>query len=346
MSGPLAIGRALWWDGRGRLWHRRERRWAGAVAPLLVAAVTGVSGPPWRTESVVFTSTSVAVVTVIRRGSRRRFVVKVPWSADGVTALRRQAGVLTVLHRDARLHRLRPLLPHCVWQGAFEGRYFCVEEALPGVPAGAVMLRDGGAGTLLRAAAGVIGDLHALTAESTVLDAPAVTAWVDAPLDRLAAYAAARPRADRLAAALRRLRAELLAALVGRRVRTGWIHGDFWPGNLLAAPPDTVTGVVDWDRAAARQLPLHDLLHLYVFARRLASGEELGDIVTHALRGGIGAAVAVPGADSAAWLDGIPPRAAVLLYWLRHMRLFIDAEGDHDRSRWRRGNVERVLINV
>jgi aminoglycoside phosphotransferase (APT) family kinase protein len=199
---------------------------------------------------------------------------------------------------------------------------------------------------VLLGATRVIGDLHARTCEQTLLDHAAVEAWVDAPLRRLAVFSATRPRRDRLLDAVRRMREELVVALAGRTVRTSWIHGDFWPGNLLAAPPGAVTGVVDWDRAAARQLPLHDLLHLHVFSRRLARGDELGEVVVHALHCGIGEALDVPDAEVATWLDGIPQRSAVLLYWLRHILLFIDSEGDHESPRWLRGNVEHVLVNV
>jgi aminoglycoside phosphotransferase (APT) family kinase protein len=329
-------------------WLRRaERRWTAAVAPRLVAGVTAAGDAGWRTEALAFTSTSVAVATVTRPGATRSFVVKVPWTAEGAEGLRRQAAVLAMLRRDSRLPSLRPVLPRCVGQGEVEGRYYCVEEALPGVPANAIMLRRTGRAALLGAATRVIGDLHARTREQTLLGGAAVEAWVDAPVRRLEAFAATRPQRDRLLDAVWRLREELTATLVGRTVSTSWIHGDFWPGNLLAAPPGAqVTGVVDWDRAAARQLPLHDLLHLHVLARRLARGDELGDVVIRALRQGIDEALGVPAGEVAAWLDGIPQRPALLLYWLRHILLFIDSEGDHDNPRWLRGNVERVLVNV
>lgn len=332
--------------------HRPERRWAAEVAPLLVAGFGTGPVAAWRTESVAFTSTSVAVATVTRPDSARRFVVKMPWTADGVDGLRRQADVLATLRDDERLAALRPVLPSCLGQGDIAGRPYWVEEALPGVPASLVMGRGGRRDTVLAAAARVIGDLHAGTAEPMRVDDAAVDAWVGAPLRRLVAYADGRPGSRRLLDGVARLRAELPAALAGRTLRTCWIHGDFWPGNLLTAParagvPEArLTGVVDWDRAAARQLPLHDLLHLHVFARRLARGEELGEIVVRALRGGVGDALAVPPARLDSWLDGIPPRAAVLLYWLRHVALFLDSGGDHDKPRWRRGNVERVLAHV
>ncbi|WP_446220876.1 hypothetical protein [Micromonospora sp. IBHARD004] len=78
----------------------------------------------------------------------------------------------------------------------------------------------------------------------------------------------------------------------------------------------------------------------------MAGGEELGEAVVRALRRGIGEALDVPAREVAAWLDTVPQRAALLLYWLRHILLFIDSEGDHDNPRWFRGNVDRVLVNV
>jgi aminoglycoside phosphotransferase (APT) family kinase protein len=334
-------------EQRAHWLHRSERDWAGGVAPQLVASVAARADAAWRTEEVVFTSTSVAVVMVTRPGCARRFVVKVPWTAEGTESLRRQAEVLAALHADPRLHSLRPLMPWCVGEGEVEGRYFCVEEALPGAPASAAVLRRGRRAALLGAAGRVIRDLHARTCEETLLDDATVEAWVDLPLRRLEALSATRLRREQLVDAVGRLREELVTALLGRTVHTSWIHGDFWPGNLLAAPPGAdVTGVVDWDRASANQLPLHDLLHLHVLARRLARGDELGDVVVRALRDGIGAAIGVPVPDVATWLDGIPQRPAVLLYWLRHIMLFIDSEGHRDNPRWLRGNVERVLANV
>lgn len=332
-------------EQRARWLHRSEREWAGAIAPRLVAATAADNG--WRTESIQFTSTALAVVTVGSPDTSKRFIVKVPWTSEGAAGLRRQADVLGTLHLDPRLRDLHPLLPRCVEQGDVDGRYYCIEQALPGVPASAVMARRGRRDALVTAATRVIADLHVRTREEISIDSSTIDSWVHEPLGRLEAFSAAHGHGAVLLRAVASLRVELEKVLSGRTVHTSWIHGDFWPGNLLAASqqPD-VTGVVDWDSASTRQLPLHDLLHLHVFSRRLARGDELGDVVVHALHGGIGDAVGVPADRVAAWLDDIPERPAVLLYWLRHVLLFIDTGGHHDSPRWLRSNVERVLVNI
>ncbi|MGC1212185.1 MAG: aminoglycoside phosphotransferase family protein [Micromonospora sp.] len=338
---PVLRNRLACWQ------HRPERDWTAAVAPRLVARATATDTARWRTETVAFTSTSVAVATL--RGSRpgERYVVKVPWTGQAVDGLRRQAEVLDRLRSDPRLPELRAVLPSCAAQGEVEGRYYCVEPALRGAPASGMLLRRTRRAALLASASRIVRALHERTREPTRLDRVVVTPWVDAPLQRLEEYVATHPERDRLRDTLCRLREELIAALVGRTVHTSWIHGDFWPGNLLAVtPPGQVTGIVDWDRASAHQLPLHDLLHLHVLARRLTRGDELGETVVRALRHGIDRTLDVPADEAAAWLDGIPPRPALLLYWMRHILLFIDSEGDHDDPRWIRGNVERVLVNV
>jgi aminoglycoside phosphotransferase (APT) family kinase protein len=346
VKGTIARVRPVLRDRLAGWLRPHERRWSAGVAAQLVAeAMPGQTG--WRTTSVIVTSTSVAVATVVRAECPRRYLVKIPWTAAGVVSLRHQAAVLERLRQEPRLSGLRPLLPRCVGQGEIEGRHYSVEEALPGVSASALMLQRDHRGALLRAATGVISELHARTREQTVLDRSTVYDWVDMPLRRIEELVLTRPQGTRLVDAVARLREELVAVLVGRSVHVSWIHGDFWPGNVLAAAPSgVVTGVIDWDCAGPGQLPLHDLLNLHVFARRLTGGGELGAIVVRALQCGIDQTLAVPAGDVATWLDAIPERAALVLDWLRHVLLFVDSEGDHDKPRWLRGNVERVLVNV
>jgi hypothetical protein len=328
--------------------HQSELRWVAAAAPRVLARVEGVPEGGRRTEAVRWTGTSVAVAVVAHASDARRFVVKVPAAAEGVARLRRQANVLSALQRDPRLRDWQAALPRPVHQGEVAGRYYCIEEALPGEQAARLVRRGRQAPALLDASARLIGGLHSRTARERRVDGAAVEAWVGLPLRRLERFAETRPRHGELRAGVDRLRRDLAAALLGRTVGLGWIHGDFWPGNILASPESgRITGVVDWDQAAAAdQLGLHDLLHLYLHARRLARGEELGDVVVGALTDGVPEAIGVRAGLVDAWTDGIPPRAALLLCWLRHATLFLDSDGHRDNRYWLGSNVDKVLLHV
>ncbi|MGZ4776788.1 MAG: phosphotransferase family protein [Oryzihumus sp.] len=72
-------------------------------------------------------------------------------------------------------------------------------------------------------------------------------------IERLAGWRISEPAAetviDRLAGVQRRLRHHWAP--------TTWVHGDFWPGNLLVEG-DEITGVVDWERSEQVGGPLRD----------------------------------------------------------------------------------------
>jgi CelD/BcsL family acetyltransferase involved in cellulose biosynthesis/aminoglycoside phosphotransferase (APT) family kinase protein len=63
-----------------------------------------------------------------------------------------------------------------------------------------------------------------------------------------------------------------------RDVPRGFMHGDFWTGNLLV-DDERLVGVVDWPAATADGLPVLDLLHLEVSAIRERTGLQLGGVL-------------------------------------------------------------------
>jgi aminoglycoside phosphotransferase (APT) family kinase protein len=298
--------------------------------------------PDWFTERVAITDTALVVAIVRCRTSGRRRVVKMPCSGQGADSLRRQTEVLTALHRDERLAGWLDVVPRPRTYGEIAGRGFWVEDALDGRPVPAKALRSAEGGAILAAATRLIEELHSRTSTNWTVGGKEVAEWIDRPLRRLETFYTGRPRHDDHLVGLQRLGVDLSTELADRRVRLSWIHGDFWTGNLLVRGP-AVTGIVDWDRAEPHQLPLHDLLHLAVFARRVRDGCELGDVVIRALRDGLVDAIGISSSQLDVWLDGVPPRTAILLLWLRHISLFIESEGHGDNRDWVRRNVDNVL---
>jgi hypothetical protein len=131
-------------------------------------------------------------------------------------------------------------------------------------------------------------------------------------------------------------------------VPCGFAHGDFWSGNLLVET-GRLTGVVDWDAAAAARPALLDLIHLRlvdaarptalswgaaVVERLLPWGRSGGDDVSAEYCRRIGFE---PTAEQL--------RALAIAYWLHRVAYQLGHYADRS-SRWIAGNVELVLQNL
>jgi len=128
---------------------------------------------------------------------------------------------------------------------------------------------------------------------------------------------------------------------------SGWAHGDFWPGNLLARGGG-LAAVIDWDAADPASLPLIDLLHLLALgdhrSRRLPHGRRCSEVLWPLARNGgnrdIGAYCEATGTPA----DPGTLEALALAYWLtrvaRDLRTFADRAV---RRPWMAENVHRPL---
>ena len=126
----------------------------------------------------------------------------------------------------------------------------------------------------------------------------------------------------------------------------GFGHGDFWSGNLLTEKGRLV-GVVDWMAATADRLPLCDLIHLRLSARRWAKNEPLGGLVVEEVL-----PWARAGADERTrsycgrlGFEPSPERleALVIAYWLDRVGHELETYSDRRDPEWLRSNVEPVL---
>jgi hypothetical protein len=323
----------------------RAARLRSAVPAILGAEAAGLPACVDRSHVLAahVTSTGLGIAIVGRRRARPCVAVKLALTAGAAAGLEREGRALAALHADARLEGWRPLVPRRLATGALSGRCYAIDSAVPDAPA----LTVSGDATVLAAvqegAAEAIGVLHRRTAASVVAGDVLVGQWVHAPAAMLAEHGG--PRSARV---LRELADGLGRALQGRTLTAGWVHGDFWPGNLLVRPDGGLSGIVDWDAAGPRELPLHDVLHLLLYTRRLLGGEELGEVILGQLREPRWSARErrVLRAHGGAADEVLSERDGVLLYWLRH------AAG-HTRQQagsrspgyrvWRRRNVDRVL---
>jgi aminoglycoside phosphotransferase (APT) family kinase protein len=323
---------------------------ARALVPRILA-FESCSLPRGALSAVVahaqLTSTDVAVLMLAPIDEPPCMVIKMPMSAEAVRGMERETGALAALRGDGRLGAWRDLMPRPCTSGEVGAQPYRVDVALTGRPALDRVKHGAARERMLEMAAESIQVLHRTTATTVLGDDGLMRRWVDEPLDELLRHGGRRRS---LAPGLERVRAELHDALGGRALTAAWIHGDYWLGNLLFSDERSApAGIVDWDGAAPLELPLHDLLHLLLYTRRLVTGEELGQIVGRQLSGGAWSSHERRILDRyGAWRDegSLSDRHALLLYWLRHVALHARQQRTPVGYRyrmWERRNVDPVL---
>jgi len=128
-------------------------------------------------------------------------------------------------------------------------------------------------------------------------------------------------------------------------VPRGFAHGDFWTENLLT-DSGRLVAVVDWAAAGPGRLPLLDLVHLRVSARRWSKREDIGTAVLAEMD-----TWARSGGDR--WtqaycreLDFVVDRARLeaflVAYWLERVALELTTYSDRATPAWLDTNVRRV----
>jgi Phosphotransferase enzyme family len=130
-------------------------------------------------------------------------------------------------------------------------------------------------------------------------------------------------------------------------LRRGFGHGEFWGGNLLTDGGKLV-GVVDWAAAGPRRLPLMDLLHLRVSAKRWQTNGHLGptlieEFLPWARRGGDGDDLDEYVQRLELELTSKKLEALVVAYWLDRVAYELRTFNDRARSLWVDQNVGAVL---
>jgi len=324
----------------------RSRRRLAAVCEVIpeVLARIGVSSSPGSGAHLAVTSTAwsgtgVAVAKVAL--GEDALVVKLP-SRQAAPGLHGAAEAMRRLRADPRVGDFARFVPTPLGDGEIDGQPYAVERALPGVAADLVLLSIPHAReSIVRAAAAAISELHQRTARTVTVDAATRAAWVDRPAEVVARVSSAPDRVEALAA-------EVGTAFEGRCVVVSWIHGDYWPGNLLVMPgTDAIVGIVDYEWATPDALPQHDLLHLLVYTRMLIEGVELGVVVRALLQGARWTPAEqrlIDEASTAGQAQVGMDRSMLLLFWLRHVSLSLRQSPHYARDRiWMTRNIEYVV---
>ena len=298
-------------------------------------------------------STGVATVVLARSGEPPSVVVKLPLNESASIRLAEEAAALSAVHADRRLGHWRQLVPRILAAGTYRGQRYRMESAILGESVTGLLAAPDARHRTLRSALDVVAVLHEGTAQTIRGHPELVRKWVDVHVCELIPHLG---RERRSTLALERIGAELGDLLAGATFSAGRIHGDYWPGNLLFtgpnAPHRALAGVVDWDASATPELPLHDVLHLLFYTRKLLTGRELGEIICQQLLSGrwSGEERALLARYPMWFHDGpLPGRHALLLYWLRQAAMHTRQQGSQVGWRyrlWQRRNVLPVLESL
>jgi aminoglycoside phosphotransferase (APT) family kinase protein len=177
------------------------------------------------------------------------------------------------------------------------------------------------------------GDVHASAPDDSIGRAAEAIAGVSAPRNAALISAAGREIADQLA-----------------DLPHGFAHGDFWNGNLLTRH-GRLLGVVDWDRAEPKALPLIDLIHLRLTALRRRTREYMGEgIARHLVPWARAGGDELTRSYCRQAEISLAPRqleALVMAYWLLYVASELTTYADRSRrSAWMQKNVETLVRTV
>lgn len=348
--------RDRWLRGVGRIRRTADRigrmtsdPWeigrARRLLPAILDAVPGRAGwERWSVRRAIRTAGGLVVLLVGPGGAPPVAAVKLGTAAPARAAIRRQLAIRRHLDIAAGPALAELPAPAILAAGMIAGRPFIVEEALPGRRAS--LLPPAAQLALEPIAAERIARLHEATARQLVIGPPELDRWVVRRLHRIADLPGGERGAHRRAA-LTRLQDELCGALAGRSVRAGWIHGDYWTGNVLVDDELRIRGVIDWDSAASCELPLHDRLHLATHMRHLLERRAVGEVVAARLGGTAGERTRDTSGDPVALGGEVSERQALLLYWARFVAVNLARRNPLVRTtRWLAANVDSVVSRL
>jgi O-antigen/teichoic acid export membrane protein len=311
----------------------RRRRGARQARRLLRPALRACGLDPETTPTRLLPADCDTVVVAV--GTVEPAVLKIATTAASAAGLDRHTELLCWLRQQLVTGPVAELLPQVLRRTTVAGAPVLLESRLPGVRA------DGGDPRVTAAALAGIAELHRSTATPVTVDTDLLAAWVDEPLRQLECHPALA--AGRV---LSQLGADLRAALAGRAVTAGCVHGDFWPGNVLVGrggPEQAgrrLSGIIDWENARRIGLPDTDLVHWWLSAQP----GELGAAVRQALLAPelTAARLVESGADLPN--PQLDLSAVVVLTWLGHVAAGLTRASANRLGRvWLARNVKPVL---
>jgi aminoglycoside phosphotransferase len=336
-----------------RKWSVRQRRARieNLLPELFKALPADVYNPAedqWKVRHVAHTVTNTTVAFLGSMDEPPPIVLKLPGSDKDAESQKKQYETLESLYKDKRLDGWSRMLPEVVVSGKVGEQVFYAEHTLPGVPLLQFLKDAETSQQVINLAANKIGLLHQHTAHSILVDKDLLQTWVHEPVHNIRRLASDGTIKSTHLKTIERMAVQLHKALAGRNISASWVHGDYCPSNILVDPAGSeITGIVDWDMARPDDIPLLDLIHLFISVRMDMQQLEMGHIVRGLLMDEDWTPEELQLIEAAQNnLPGNPVdlHSLLILSWLRHINsnLIKTSRFDHHNV-WINENVVPVL---
>jgi SAM-dependent methyltransferase len=322
------------------------RRRQTALEPMLSSVISNLGSSGWRILAVLPTESSRSVA-LIGRGSRPEVALKVAESQAAIAGLDREERNLALLRDDPRFAAWRSHAPRLMGHGSVDGRRYTVESAFDGPTLRGFLGLASAQAALSEAVRGVQA-FHAATATVRTVDDLLLGAWVDEPICTLEETLKAAGRlCGRELPLGEAIRDTIRSRILGARLDVGFVHGDFFPDNVLMSPAHRFLGLVDWENAQVDYPVCLDRLTMLLSVRMQRRRRELGSIVLDILE------ERRLSGDERAWLnhgelfDEDLAEGLVLLAWLHLVSASaVKAPRSLSWPVWLTLNVDAVLTSV
>lgn len=316
----------------------RRRREREDLARVARAAYADAGGQPTETGRWLWTPHRATWIC-------QDAVVKVARGRYGEWSLRQDESIRSRIECDPAVRGWSDVVAATWCSGEDAGRYVVVEERLPGSSLEPVS----GDRALLDGIAEQLDEVHRTTYHHITADGNRLMTWFNGPAVTVSALLDRWGHAG-LARNVRAWADRTAERVAGRPSRVCLVHGDLWPGNVLAQGGD-VTGLIDWDQAAPHDAALHDILHFALYPAARERRSDLGLVIREALvedqgKGELEKVLRQRRFAESCQDIGLGSRDALIWYWLRHTARMSAEPGHANNPRWVHRNVVAVASSL
>lgn len=328
----------------------KPRRMVDEELPLFLSRLPepglGIPGSSWQVLNTFESPGSAVVIVVGQSGSSDQLVIHLSHNPETSRRMELRQSNIARLQKIAKLGEWRQVLPAFLGGGLLGNDPYWVARSIPGTPASELLLAGAPPARVLEQCAAMISVLHQETSRVMPVNDLHLQNWLGNPMQDIRGISSDRRQRLSLAT-LDRIVAAAADNLRKLQVPIGWIHGDFWPENILVGSDGKVSGIIDWDQADEQGLPYLDLVNLFLSTRRHFDRRELGAIIVDLLASGDW-----DPSERQIWQEartrlggdapGLPEM--MVIFWIQHMRDHLQkSTSSSSRRIWLSRNHSRVL---